>query len=318
MERPDGRSWNAHPSALFADSLEPLPSFYESQGVLESNHTHKVPRTTSFDDSKIASASVQESQPLPSTKKMNYYDDVQQNRSSSKKVKLSNASYAPVTMSGRWTDEEHAAFLRGLSLWGRVWTRYQSIIPTRSPAQVRSHAQKYFLAHNLSGEEEERSSRKAIRRHRHNAVSKSTPESRPTVSVQEGKDRSVTSLHKSIPPKSDFVQKRSFETTDHRRIPQRVPFPSTKDDVRPAAARFQAISRGKESMSQRAPPAYVRPSPHIKESFNASPKDPDARFGKTIPPAYSDMDELMALQALGLLRSQTSRSPILHCRSISE
>lgn len=45
---------------------------------------------------------------------------------------------------GRWTDEEHQAFLRGLHTYGREWKKVASHIPTRSSAQVRSHAQKYF------------------------------------------------------------------------------------------------------------------------------------------------------------------------------
>jgi SHAQKYF class myb-like DNA-binding protein len=50
------------------------------------------------------------------------------------------------TIAGRWTEREHAAFLHGLSIWGREWTRYHALIPTRTAAQIRSHAQKYFLS----------------------------------------------------------------------------------------------------------------------------------------------------------------------------
>lgn len=46
--------------------------------------------------------------------------------------------------SGRWTPDEHEAFLRGLSLHGREWKRVAADIPTRTSSQVRSHAQKYF------------------------------------------------------------------------------------------------------------------------------------------------------------------------------
>ena len=45
---------------------------------------------------------------------------------------------------GRWTDSEHQAFLRGLHIYGREWKKVASHIPTRTSAQVRSHAQKYF------------------------------------------------------------------------------------------------------------------------------------------------------------------------------
>ncbi|OQR92021.1 hypothetical protein ACHHYP_04136 [Achlya hypogyna] len=45
---------------------------------------------------------------------------------------------------GRWTDEEHESFLQGLHLYGREWKRVASKIKTRTSAQIRSHAQKYF------------------------------------------------------------------------------------------------------------------------------------------------------------------------------
>jgi len=46
--------------------------------------------------------------------------------------------------SGRWTNEEHRAFLNGLKEFGREWKKVATRIPTRTSAQIRSHAQKYF------------------------------------------------------------------------------------------------------------------------------------------------------------------------------
>ncbi len=37
---------------------------------------------------------------------------------------------------GRWTRDEHEAFLRGLTLYGREWKKVADLIPTRSAAQV--------------------------------------------------------------------------------------------------------------------------------------------------------------------------------------
>ena len=50
----------------------------------------------------------------------------------------------PGQASGRWTHEEHQAFLEGLKVCGREWKKVASRIPTRTSAQIRSHAQKYF------------------------------------------------------------------------------------------------------------------------------------------------------------------------------
>jgi len=46
--------------------------------------------------------------------------------------------------SGRWTNKEHEAFLVGLKEYGREWKKVAHQIPTRTSAQIRSHAQKYF------------------------------------------------------------------------------------------------------------------------------------------------------------------------------
>eukprot|EP01041_Mallomonas_annulata_P009139 gene9139-18940_t len=46
--------------------------------------------------------------------------------------------------SGRWTKEEHDTFLLGLGLYGRDWKKVATAIKTRTPSQIRSHAQKYF------------------------------------------------------------------------------------------------------------------------------------------------------------------------------
>lgn len=46
---------------------------------------------------------------------------------------------------GRWTKEEHARFIFGLNKHGRKWSEVAAVVGTRSPNQVRSHAQKYFI-----------------------------------------------------------------------------------------------------------------------------------------------------------------------------
>ena len=45
---------------------------------------------------------------------------------------------------GRWANEEHELFLRGLELYGKGWKKIANLIKTRTVVQIRTHAQKHF------------------------------------------------------------------------------------------------------------------------------------------------------------------------------
>ena len=50
-----------------------------------------------------------------------------------------------ILSTGRWTREEHLAFIKGLELYGKGWKKIACLIKTRTVVQIRTHAQKYFL-----------------------------------------------------------------------------------------------------------------------------------------------------------------------------
>ena len=61
-------------------------------------------------------------------------------RTRSSKPQVSSTERA----SGRWTRAEHEEFLKCLDIYGREWKKVSQRITTRTAAQIRSHAQKYF------------------------------------------------------------------------------------------------------------------------------------------------------------------------------
>lgn len=67
-----------------------------------------------------------------------------QNNKLNRKKKRKRPHDDPTKTSGRWTQQEHEAFLKGLATYGREWKRVAQHISTRTSAQVRSHAQKYL------------------------------------------------------------------------------------------------------------------------------------------------------------------------------
>ncbi|KAI3987339.1 hypothetical protein MKX01_003089 [Papaver californicum] len=103
-----------------------------------------------------------------------YYDDVDDNKvvwetESSPPLpgtmNCSNNNKTKQTESERkkgvpWTEEEHRAFLYGLEIFGKGdWRSIsRNAVQTRTPTQVASHAQKYFLRLNAEKKERKRSS----------------------------------------------------------------------------------------------------------------------------------------------------------------
>eukprot|EP00826_Nyctotherus_ovalis_P064535 TRINITY_DN9470_c0_g1_i10.p1 TRINITY_DN9470_c0_g1~~TRINITY_DN9470_c0_g1_i10.p1 ORF type:complete len:157 (+),score=31.19 TRINITY_DN9470_c0_g1_i10:141-611(+) len=60
-----------------------------------------------------------------------------------KKVDKKSGRKEEVKM-GRWTEAEHKLFLEAMETYGNSWEKVRLHIGTRTTAQIRSHAQKYY------------------------------------------------------------------------------------------------------------------------------------------------------------------------------
>ena len=56
----------------------------------------------------------------------------------------SDADNGNFKQAGRWTKEEHTKFVEALKLYGKNWKKVEEFVGSRSGAQIRSHAQKFF------------------------------------------------------------------------------------------------------------------------------------------------------------------------------
>lgn len=113
---------------------------------------------------------------------------------------------------GRWTKLEHENFLKGLRDYGKDWKRIGALIQTRTVVQVRTHAQKYFLASSKQRAVSSSSSSSAAsasaapkRASKRNAAAHTPPSSSPAKRKRSDSTSSKTTLVSSTDSDSAAV-----------------------------------------------------------------------------------------------------------------
>lgn len=156
METPESMSQTAHPtqpSSPTAATLLPVAAVASTSNPKDNSDTELVENINHSDDTQVL--------PIATTSgNKNHVDagttttsrgntNVTRKKRPSSESSTGGAGPAAKksrhgNQAGRWTGDEHQAFLRGLGLYGREWKKVATLIPTRTSSQVRSHAQKYF------------------------------------------------------------------------------------------------------------------------------------------------------------------------------
>jgi SHAQKYF class myb-like DNA-binding protein len=113
-------------SEIFVPAVDPIQHFQQSPRALD---------TQASDSIQVCSSALRKKGESGSTP---------HRKSRGQSAAHKGRKYSDISTSGRWTAEEHNAFLRGLKIFGREWKKVVTCIPTRTSAQIRSHAQKYF------------------------------------------------------------------------------------------------------------------------------------------------------------------------------
>uniref|UniRef100_A0A6S8K8Y0 Uncharacterized protein n=1 Tax=Amphora coffeiformis TaxID=265554 RepID=A0A6S8K8Y0_9STRA len=191
---------------------------------------------------------------------------------------------------GRWTDEEHQAFLRGLHTYGREWKKVASHIPTRSSAQVRSHAQKYFA--KLQKDEE------SWVGHFAGASAEAAGLVCNAVSHEDASGTGMEGMNHV----SSSVQANVARIIAHPENAER----EVEDTLRQLRARYEALQRRLEQTSSSSP---ANPdSPNRKRRIVTQPIIPHDDQSSTTSLSSLQNEELIALSVLrgGLPRGDAS------------
>ena len=135
---------------------------------------------------------------------------------------------------GKWSAQEHRAFLEAMELYGNAWRQVREYIGTRTSAQIRSHAQKYYRHLRLKAAREMLQDPKMK-----GAIFVVTQEYRVhTADSVSRNDPAASPVHVAAPVASAEIETHS---TVNSQPPLLVPIPCYPIYVRPIPPEFKSV-----------------------------------------------------------------------------
>ena len=210
------------------------------------------------------------------------------------------------SVSGRWTASEHDAFLKGLKVYGREWKKVARCIQTRTSAQIRSHAQKYFAKlskerkHLLALAEQRRSPVIAgITSTLDNSFTNNGPRSQSFIKTINSMVSNPSAVESRVCRTLALLRERYKQLQDQLEKDEALTPASHNPQVQPGPA--TAALEAEQMSLRNAAAARHEVENQEREQHAASEQAVHAQSVTPIPPSHSTFDssDVIALSQLG-------------------
>eukprot|EP01029_Cantina_marsupialis_P019347 TRINITY_DN4497_c0_g1_i1.p1 TRINITY_DN4497_c0_g1~~TRINITY_DN4497_c0_g1_i1.p1 ORF type:complete len:369 (+),score=98.86 TRINITY_DN4497_c0_g1_i1:49-1155(+) len=222
---------------------------------------------------------------------------------------------------GRWTKDEHAAFLEALKKFGKDWKNIATQIDTRTVVQVRTHAQKYFQRMNKQNVRRQTETSGSTTKTKRKKAAKSRSASMDIQSdipppkkraLRDSRPKSpgippVSSSYKSAVPPFSFSDPSSLTHSNHRSFSAMGNYSSSSDFDLSSSLPFDSAMSGLAPSSCKSPVAAPlmldldaeELNPFGESAMEGVPSDDDGNFSPGSH--FEDLDSMAV---------SPSRSPV--------
>jgi len=235
-------------------------------------------------------------------------------RSRAGRIVPKNRKCSANSVSGRWTPAEHETFLKGLKVYGREWKKVARCVPTRTSAQIRSHAQKYFAKvskeqqHLLALTEQRRSFTTGIPSKSDNSLLNNVARSQSFMNTINFMVSNPSAVESRVCKTLALLRKR-YKQLQHQLKKKQAPAPVTNPQLQsgeaaPLGPASAALEVEQTSLLKAAATRYEAKTRDLGNELMTNEANGDARTCVSVTPSPSsygifDSSDVIALSRLG-------------------